>query len=140
MRKFAEEPVGVTARNLVTGDRQKDYGDPLDNLATIATGWSQILGVEVTPRHVSHMMIWLKMMRDQNGNDSPNAQRDNEVDICGYAHLLQFEREERNGNKPKEPKKRAPRKPKEKELSLTAKLDAPASLKSTGHPNEETTR
>jgi hypothetical protein len=93
MRKLLEEPVGVEASKLVVGDRQKDYGDPLDNLETIAKGWSTIIGAEVTGRQVSLCMIWLKICRDNNGG----AGRDNEVDICGYAHLLQFDRESKLG-------------------------------------------
>lgn len=91
MRQLREKPVGEEAASLVHGQRQEDYGDPLDNLKDIAAGWSTILGVEVDRRQVAHMMVWLKMCRDKNGR----AGRDNEVDICGYAMLMQFEREDR---------------------------------------------
>jgi len=91
MRGFVEDPVAQTAIGLVKGQRQADYGDPIDNLTDIASGWSAILGVDVSPRQVSLAMIWLKICRDKNGS----AGRDNEVDICGYALLLQYERESR---------------------------------------------
>lgn len=55
----------------------------------IAALWSALLGVPITARQAIHMMILLKVSRDQAG-----AYRDNEVDICGYAHLLQMDRED----------------------------------------------
>ena len=42
----------------------------------------------VTRRQAMHVMIGLKQCRDLT-----TPQRDNEVDICGYAHLLQMDRE-----------------------------------------------
>lgn len=89
MREFKDEPAGVIASKLVTGDRQESYGDPMVSLDRIAAVWSGLLGVVITRRNVAHMMVALKLCRDVN---KPGA--DNEVDICGYAHLLQFDREE----------------------------------------------
>ena len=89
MREFQQTPAGVRAAELVTGDRQATYGDPLISLNRIASLWGSLIGVDLTPRQVAHMMILLKVSRDQ---ATPNA--DNEVDICGYAHLLQMERED----------------------------------------------
>jgi len=105
VRKLREEPVGVEAAKLVHGDRQETYGDPIEMLEKIAKGWEAIAGVPLTARQVSHMMIWLKVARDTN-----KAHRDNEVDICGYAHLLQFERE----SQPEEPAPAEAPKPKRK--------------------------
>lgn len=89
MRHFVDTPVGSEAVDLVTGARQALYGDPLESLDRISNLWSDLLGVTITPRQVAHMMILLKVSRDQTV-----PIRDNEVDICGYAHLLQMEREE----------------------------------------------
>lgn len=89
LRGFVESPVGVDASKLVTGDRQISYGDPLDNYDKIAEVWSALTGHHIDRRLAMHMMISLKQVRDLN---VPG--RDNEVDICGYAHLLQFDREE----------------------------------------------
>lgn len=93
MRRFKDEPVGVEAADLVGGERQKTYGDPLDNYPRIAAMWSAILGrkmrAPISRREAMHMMIALKQARDLN-----HPFRDNEVDICGYAHLLQMDRED----------------------------------------------
>lgn len=91
MRKLINKPVGVEAEELVTGGRQKSYGDPLVNYEKIARLAEIIFGVKATPRQCMHFMIGLKMCRDLNKPD-----RDNEVDICGYAHLLQMDREHRD--------------------------------------------
>jgi hypothetical protein len=92
MRGFHEKPVGVESYELVTGDRQGTYGDPLESLTRIGRLWGAALGIgDIPPRTVSHMMILLKVSRDL---PPGKPHRDNEVDICGYAHLLQFEREE----------------------------------------------
>lgn len=88
LRTFRESPVGAEASKLVTGDRQISYGDPLDNYDKVAEVWSALSGFNIDRRLAMHMMIALKMVRDLNV-----PRRDNEVDICGYAHLLQFDRE-----------------------------------------------
>lgn len=90
LRNFIDPPVGVTASKLVTGDRQLSYGDPLENYDKIAEVWTALTGHPIDRRLAMHMMIALKMCRDLN---VPN--KDNEVDICGYAHLLQFDREDK---------------------------------------------
>lgn len=89
MRQFQEVPVGVEASELVTGERQEAYGDPLENYERQAKFIEAIVGVPVSRRQAMHIMIALKMCRDLT-----KAKRDNEVDICGYAHLLQMERED----------------------------------------------
>lgn len=52
-----------TAGDLICGDREREYGPPQVNFANIATGWSVILGKEVTPSQVALCMTWLKMAR-----------------------------------------------------------------------------
>lgn len=75
-----EDTVLDEAKSLVNGDRQRDYGHPYDNFKLIASGWSQILGREVSIKEFGLMMIWLKTARELTGN-----KRDNYVDIAGYA-------------------------------------------------------
>lgn len=85
--------MGVEASELVTGERQKAYGDPLENYeqqaAFITAILQRKLKAPVTRREAMHIMVSLKQCRDLN-----RPLRDNEVDICGYAHLLQMERED----------------------------------------------
>lgn len=88
MREFSEEPVGLEGTKLVTEARQKNYGDPVENYETVATLASALFGWECDARQCMTFMILVKLVRDQ---EVPK--RDNEVDICGYAHLLQYQRE-----------------------------------------------
>lgn len=93
MRRLKDEPVGAEAIDLVTGTRQAAYGDPLVNYDRQAQFITAILGPKlldrVTRREAMHIMISLKQCRDLT-----SPLRDNEVDICGYAHLLQMDRED----------------------------------------------
>lgn len=73
------------AAGLVHGNRQEDYGDPLQSLERVAMMWSAILGVTVKPEQVPLCMIALKISRECH-----RPKRDNRVDIAGYAELLQI--------------------------------------------------
>lgn len=98
-REFRNEPVGVEAANLVTGARQKIYGDPIDSMTSIGRKWAATLGIsDIPPHKVALMMIDLKTCRAANGR----RHRDNEVDICGFAHILQMEREAYEGEEAEE--------------------------------------
>ena len=58
-----------TAKNLVNGDRAKDYGDAHLNHQRIADGWNVIIMAAmkkyggVQPAHVALMMDWVKTSR-----------------------------------------------------------------------------
>lgn len=75
--------VTAEAGALVGGARQASYGHPYDNHTRIAAGWSQILGVEVTAEQAALCMLWTKIAREIH-----RPQRDNRVDIAGYAEVL----------------------------------------------------
>lgn len=79
------------AESLVSGDRQRDYAPPRENLGRIATLWSVLLDHEVTPEDVARCMIAVKLARD-----CATAKRDNAVDIAGYAQVLDMVREARD--------------------------------------------
>jgi hypothetical protein len=51
------------AMDLITGDRNREYGEPIDNFQRIADGWSILLFQHVTPHQVALCMAWLKMAR-----------------------------------------------------------------------------
>ena len=72
------------AASLISGDRERDYGPPAKNFATIAGMWSQILGIEVTPSQVALCMMQLKVARLINGG---GAKRDSYVDAAAYSAL-----------------------------------------------------
>lgn len=73
------------ADQIIHGPRRKAYGPPEKSFDTLAVMWSAILEIDVTPADVCLMMIALKLCREQN-----NHQRDNLVDVCGYAALLEI--------------------------------------------------
>tara|TARA_Y100000385_G_C12693198_1_gene467276 strand:+ start:251 stop:520 length:270 start_codon:yes stop_codon:yes gene_type:complete len=72
-----------TASNLVTGDREEDYGSPQVNFGHIALRWSQHVGVPLEGYQVALMMADLKIARMV----SSGPHEDSFVDICGYAAL-----------------------------------------------------
>ena len=80
-----------TAAKIVTGGRNKQYGEPEDNFAVIAEYWSTYLSqhsggrvILLTPMDVAIMMALFKIGRittaGQFGADSY-------VDCCGYAAI-----------------------------------------------------
>ena len=78
-----------TAKAIVTGEREKQYGKPEDNFAAVAQMWevylsSQCVGegadVRIAPEDVAMMMVLLKVGRLMTGD----YLADNYVDICGY--------------------------------------------------------
>lgn len=77
------EEILADAAALVTGDREKTYGPPDENFARIATGWSVILGIDVTPDQVALCMAWLKIARLVNDPEH----RDSYVDGAAYMAL-----------------------------------------------------
>jgi len=86
------------ANSIINGDREKTYGHPAKNLKTIATMWDAYLKARkysdaVTPKDVAAMMVLVKVARFANDPDH----RDNLVDMCGYAALI-----ERCDEEPKE--------------------------------------
>lgn len=76
------------AAQLITGDRQKDYGPPEENFKRIADFWSIHLGKilqpgeTISPRQVAEMMILLKIARTI---ESPTE--DSYKDAAGYAGI-----------------------------------------------------
>lgn len=89
------ESICAEADRLVSEDRQKDYGHPLDDFGKTAKIWSAILGCPVTEEQVALCMIGVKQSRLCNTPDH----RDSLVDIAGYAktHALVTEERKRRG-------------------------------------------
>lgn len=70
-----------TAKTIVNGARQENYGSPESNFANIARYWSTYLNKKVEAYDVAAMMVLMKVARLQNKPDH----EDSWVDICGYA-------------------------------------------------------
>ncbi len=74
------------ALQIITGERQEEYGAPERNFAVIARLRNAYLaGIEhyLTPADVASMMLLLKMARNMTGS----GKQDTDVDLIGYALL-----------------------------------------------------
>ena len=85
-----KETILEEASELVDGDRQEDYGHPIDNHTRTAKMWSALLGVEVTAEQVCLCMVALKLSRQCH-----KPKRDNLVDGCGYLRNVEMIEEAR---------------------------------------------
>ena len=79
-----------SAKEIVTKDREEQYGAPEDNFATIAEFWTTYIktkcvspgtDINISPADVGAMMILLKTARIAGGTEKA----DNFIDIAGYA-------------------------------------------------------
>ena len=89
-KEFLEE-----ASKLIGGDRQKDYGDKVQNHTNIANLWSAYLDVEVTAENVAIMMGLLKVARTKLGATS----KDTYIDMAAYSAIageIRFKDEKKN--------------------------------------------
>ena len=82
------------ANRLVHGDRNADYGHPLDDFGRTAAMWTAILSHPVSPEQVGLCMCAVKISRQCN---KPKA--DNLIDLAGYAETVNMviEEKERRG-------------------------------------------
>ena len=86
-----KESILTEAHNIIYGDREKTYGHPAKNLKTIAAMWSAYMNnmddgnFIVTAKDVAAMMMLVKVARFANDP----SHRDNLVDGCGYAALIE---------------------------------------------------
>ena len=82
------------ANKLVGGDRQKDYGDKVENHSNIAKLWSAYLDVKIEAHDVAIMMALLKMARTKLGAVS----EDTYIDMAAYSAIAgEIKFEEKNG-------------------------------------------
>jgi hypothetical protein len=73
-----------SAGQLISGDREQEYGTPQDNFKHIADRWSQHVGTRIEPWQVALMMLDLKIARMAT-TQRPHA--DSFIDAAGYAAL-----------------------------------------------------
>lgn len=83
------------AEKIRGGDRQSDYGDAVSNFKWIANIASEIRGKRFDAKDVVIIQIALKLSRERFKH-----KRDNLVDLCGYADILQrIEEDSKDGAK-----------------------------------------
>jgi len=69
-------------RDLVDGDRETDYGHPVESHKQYALAWSAILRVEVSPKQVALCMAALKLVREGHRHKADNLD-----DAHGYVDI-----------------------------------------------------
>lgn len=83
--KFQRESVLQEAERLINGQRQSDYGHPIDNFTQTGRMWGAILNIPDIPAEtVGLMMVAAKVSRETNVH-----KRDNLVDMAGYAGTVE---------------------------------------------------
>ena len=77
------------AHAIIYGDREKTYGHPSKNLKTIAVMWNAYLNAksddDINAKDVAALMMLVKVARFANDP----THRDNLIDVCGYAALVE---------------------------------------------------
>lgn len=86
MAKITRTEILDTAKKIVVGDREEDYGSPENSFRCIAALWTDYLNaaghsVDITASEVAVMMALLKIARIASGH----GKADNWVDLAGYA-------------------------------------------------------
>lgn len=81
-------PILKEVKNLLNGDRQREYGPPDKGLETIARLWTAYIqatlnvDLKITSSDACMMMVLLKVARQSNSKD-----RDSYRDIIGYTAI-----------------------------------------------------
>lgn len=78
-----EQTILDEAKAIVEGSRQSDYGDPVESFDKIAKVASMITGGNLSPKECCAVLMAVKIVRE-----SFKHKRDNLVDLCGYAHIM----------------------------------------------------
>lgn len=78
-----KQSILAEAEEIVNGSRQSDYGDAKESFSRIATIASVMTGKELSPDDCCAVMMAVKLVRE-----SFKHKRDNLVDLCGYAHIM----------------------------------------------------
>ena len=82
-RKEGEKSILSEAEEIVNGSRQSDYGDARESFSKVAAIASVMTGKELSPEDCCAVMIAVKLVRESFAH-----KRDNLVDLCGYAELM----------------------------------------------------
>ena len=82
-RKIGDKSILSDAEEIVNGSRHSDYGDARESFGRVATIASVMTGKELSPEDCCSVMMAVKLVRERFKH-----KRDNIVDLCGYAELM----------------------------------------------------
>ena len=82
-RKEGEKSILSEAEEIVDGIRHSDYGDARESFGRVATIASVMTRKELDPEDCCAVLMAVKLVRESFAH-----RRDNLVDLCGYAELL----------------------------------------------------
>ena len=71
------------AEEIVDGSRHSDYGDARESFSRVATIANVMTGKELAPEDCCAVLMAVKLVRESFAH-----KRDNLVDLCGYAELM----------------------------------------------------
>ena len=71
------------AEEIVNGSRHSDYGDAKESFSRVAAIASVMTGKELSPEDCCAVLMAVKLVRESFAH-----KRDNLVDLCGYAHIM----------------------------------------------------
>ena len=71
------------AEEIVNGSRHSDYGDAKESFSRVATIANVMTGKELSPEDCCAVLMAVKLVRESFAH-----KRDNLVDLCGYAHIM----------------------------------------------------
>ena len=83
MKEENKQSILDEAKAIVEGSRQSDYGDPVESFERIAKTASMITGKDLSPKECCAVLMAVKLVRESFAH-----KRDNLVDLCGYAHIM----------------------------------------------------
>jgi hypothetical protein len=88
---FDSDSILEEAQEILEGDRESDYGDPVANFNRISGIASSILDYTITPEECVVVMMAVKLSREQYKH-----KRDNLVDLVAYTEIYNRVKEQNN--------------------------------------------
>ena len=82
-RKEGEKSILSEAEEIVNGSRHSDYGDARESFSRVATIASVMTGKELSPEDCCAVLMAMKLVRESFAH-----KRDNLIDLCGYAYIM----------------------------------------------------
>lgn len=84
-KELCTESILAEAARIRSGERNVDYGSAVESFEKIARVANEMTGLTLTAADCCKVMMAVKIVRE-----SYNHKRDNLVDLCGYADILEL--------------------------------------------------